>query len=277
MLVLRSAFLALAALLATAATASAALPEIHAHRGGPFTWGKAAFAEEALPTYVAAAKAGDVLELDVQVTFDGVPLVLHDDKLDRVTPCSGPVSALSANDIRLQCPINVLGSPRSSLGGRASVETHQIPTLAEVLAIARKYGNSVNIELKPFDESGDASRTVALTIVNSGVPLSSVIIQSFHPVSLQSAASMMPGVRTSMLTLARDNPSSIELALSVGAHYVSPRWPVDVAYVQAAHASGLLVAPWTLNDYASVQAARDVGVDAIISDDPVMAYWALRR
>lgn len=253
------------------------LPEVHAHRGGPFVWGKAAFPEMALPTYVAAAKAGDVLEIDVQVTFDGVPLVLHDRRLNRVTPCKGPVSAWAANDIRALCPIDVLGSPKGSLGGRRNPVTYVIPTLAEVLAVAKRYGAKVNIELKPFDETGDAARTVALTIVNSGVPLDDVIIQSFHVVTLQSAATMMPGVHLSMLTRAPDNPRSIELALSVGAEYVSPRWPVDAAYVQQAHAAGLKVAPWTLNTYEEVQAARDVGVDVIISDDPTMAYWALRR
>lgn len=252
-------------------------PEVHAHRGGPFVWGKAAFPEMALPTYVAAAKAGDVLEIDVQVTFDGVPLVLHDRRLNRVTPCKGPVGVWAANDIRALCPIDVLGSPRGSLGGRRNPVTYVIPTLAEVLAVAKKYGSKVNIELKPFDETGDAARTVALTIVNSGVPLDDVIIQSFHVVSLQSAATMMPGVHLSMLTRPADNPRSIDLALSVGAEYVSPRWPVDAAYVQRAHAVGLKVAPWTLNTYEEVQAARDVGVDVIISDDPTMAYWALRR
>ena len=252
-------------------------PEVHAHRGGPFVWGKAAFPEMAVPTYVAAAKAGDVLEMDIQVTFDGVPLVLHDRRLNRVTPCKGPVGVWAANDIRALCPIDVLGSPKGTLGGRKNPVTYVIPTLAEVLAVAKEYGSKVNIELKPFDETGEAARTVALTIVNSGVPLDDVIIQSFHVVSLQSAATMMPGVHLSMLTRPTLNGASIDMALSVGAEYVSPRWPVDAAYVQRAHALGLQVAPWTLNTYEEVQAARDTGVDVIISDDPVMAYWALRR
>lgn len=262
---------------AVAAPDKEKFPEVHAHRGGPFVWGKAAFPEMALPTYVAAAKAGDVLELDVQVTFDGVPLVLHDRRLNRVTPCKGPVRVWAANDIRAMCPIDVLGSPKGSLGGRKNPLTYVIPTLAEVLAVAKTYGTKLNIELKKSDFTGDAARTVALTIVNSGVPLDDVIIQSFHVVSLQSAASMMPGVHLSMLTTPANNAASIELALSVGAEYVSPRWPVDAAYVQRAHAAGLKVAPWTLNTYEEVQAARDAGVDVIISDDPTMAYWALRR
>lgn len=273
----RSLLLALAGLLATATTAVAALPEIHAHRGGTHVWGKAAFPEEALKTYVAAAKAGDVLEIDVQMALDMVPLVIHDTKLDRVTPCSGPIAALSANEIRAKCPIDILGSPRSSLGGRKNVEPNVIPTLAEVLAIARRYETMVNIELKPFDDTGDATRVVALTIVNSGLPLDRVIIQSFHIPSLQSAAALMPGVKTSMLTIARENGFAIERALSVGARYVSPKWPVDATFVQTAHAAGLLVAPWTINSYEEVQAARNVGVDVIISDDPVMTRWALLR
>ncbi|HEU4658257.1 MAG TPA: glycerophosphodiester phosphodiesterase [Capillimicrobium sp.] len=274
---LRPVVLAIATLLATAASASAALPVIHAHRGGTHVWGKATFAEEALPTYVAAAKAGDVLEMDVQMTLDNVPLVIHDTKLDRVTPCTGLVASYTANDIRTMCPIDVLGSPRSSLGGRKNPERHVIPTLEEVLRVARKYDVEVNIELKPFDETGEASRIVALTIINSGLPMDHVIIQSFHIVSLQSAQSLMPGVKTSMLTIARENQYAIERALSVGATYVSPKWPVDAAFVGAAHAAGLLVAPWTINDPFSAAAARDLGVDAIISDDPVMAYWTLRR
>ena len=274
--------LALAALVlltlpAAASAAEEEFPLIHAHRGGPFVFGKAAFPEMALPTYVAAAKAGDVLELDVQMTVDNVPLVIHDTKLDRVTPCTGLVATYTANEIQANCKIDVLGSPRSTLGGRKNPELHDIPTLAQVLAIAKAYDVDVNIELKPFDETGEATRIVAHTIINSGVPLDHVIIQSFHVVSLQSAAALMPGVKLSMLTIARENQFAIERALSVGATYVSPKWPVDAAFISQAHAAGLLVAPWTINDPFSAAAAGAAGVDVIISDDPVMAYWALRR
>ena len=52
---------------------------------------------------------------------------------------------------------------------------------------------------------------------------------------------------------------------------------LGVAYVREAHAAGLKVVPFTLDRASEVRAAAKAGVDALITDDPVMAARVLKR
>src|SRR5919112_1394062 len=100
-----------------AATAHAAAPEIHAHRGGSVVNGVPTYAENTLPAFKAANAAGYVVELDALLTKDRRPIVIHDSTLDRTTVCGGRVDARTLADILANCPSDVLGSPGSAAGG----------------------------------------------------------------------------------------------------------------------------------------------------------------
>src|SRR3954454_7964038 len=84
--------------------------DLHAHRGGGLTNGKPAALENALSTFKTAPKRGaDVVELDVHVSKDGVPFVIHDGTLDRTTDCEGPVADASPAKLD-SCHIDSLGN-----------------------------------------------------------------------------------------------------------------------------------------------------------------------
>jgi glycerophosphoryl diester phosphodiesterase len=266
-------------LLATALAVIAAAtptPQIQAHRGGSFVNGKATYPEATMPAFRAAAKAGFVLEFDIQMTRDGVPIVMHDDTLDRTTVCTGPVADRTAADIVRHCPTDRLGSPDSALGSKRTRKRIPVPTLAQVLALVKKSGASASIELKQFDPTGATARALANGLRKAGVPLSKVIVQSFFPPNLDAAHTAMPGVATSTLTLQQAQATSIQAAVDAGSVWVSPQFPVDAAYVEAAHAAGRKVAAWTLDKADEVRAAQAAGVDALITDDPYMARRVLR-
>ena len=61
-----------------------------------------------------------------------------------------------------------------------------------------------------------------------------------------------------------------------GISCLSACWPVTGAFVRSAHAARLEVVPYTLDARAGVVAAAREGVDALITDDPLMARRALR-
>jgi glycerophosphoryl diester phosphodiesterase len=259
-------------------TAGAVGPEIHAHRGGSVVDGVPAFAEETLPAFRHAwARGQAVLELDVKLTADRVPVVIHDDTLDRTTTCTGPVAAITAAAFKT-CRGDVLGSGATT--ARAS-QTVELATLAEVLGFARDSGAAVNLELKnvPTDEDFDATSaytdTVMDAVVASGFPLGRLIVQSFWPPNLDAAAARVPGVTLSFLTLTAED--GIELARTRGYAWISPGGVPSLTYVRRAHALGVRVVPYTLNTPEDVRAAAAAGVDAIITDDPVMARRALGR
>ena len=86
----------------------------------------------------------------------------------------------------------------------------------------------------------------------------------------------LPGAELSYLILA-SSPADVPFAQSRGYEWVSPSGVPSADYVAGAHAAGLRVAPYTLDTAAGVRAAAASGVDAVITNDPVLARRALGR
>jgi glycerophosphoryl diester phosphodiesterase len=174
-----------------------------------------------------------------------------------------------------------------------------MPTLDEVFALAARAGNTrvrfnVETKLRPGDaETLPAEAFVArvLAVARERDLLARVSIQSFDWRALAIAKRLAPEVRTIAL-LAPDTLDPAWLAgLSAGgdagllglvraarpfADAVSPHWRMLVAdgaaspplAVEALHAEGLPVIPWTVNDAATMRALIRLGVDGLISDYP---------
>ena len=277
---MRVVALAALAVLAGVPSAAAAVPEIHAHRGGPVLAGVPTFPEESMPAFRNAAREGYWLELDAKLTADGVPVVIHDATLDRTTTCTGQVRAKTLAELG-ECRLDVLGSPGGGLPSKQVEPTERIATLAEVLAFALEEGAHVNLEIKnqpndsDFDDSGAFAEAVMDTVVQSGFPKERLIIQSFWPNNLTVAQRRLPGVAIALLTLSALNDGGPAFASAMDYRWVSPEWPVSPGYVEDAHGMGLLVVPYTLNLEQEVRDARAAGVDAVITDDPLMAQLTL--
>lgn len=130
-----------------------------AHRG---LWGPRA-PENSLAAFDAAAAAGYGMELDVQLTADGVPVVFHDDRLERLTAAHGRVAERTAAQL---AEVRLAGSKET------------IPSLAETLeCVGRR--SLVVIELKVLGgEEGALERKVAEVLESYTGP---VAILSFNP------------------------------------------------------------------------------------------------
>jgi hypothetical protein len=112
-------------------------------------------------------------------------------------------------------------------------------------------------------------------VVQSGIPATQVIMQSFLPDNLNVAESRMPDAEFALLALAGFEDAALDVAAMNGWDWVSPAWPVDEAYVERAHGRELKVVPYTLNQADDIAEAANAGVDALISDDPLMALQTL--
>ena len=272
--------IATASLLALAPSALAATPAIHAHRGGTVLNGTPRFAEESIRAYRQAARDGFVLEVDAKLTEDRVPVALHDATLDRTTNCSGDLRTFTLAELST-CRTDVLGSPGSPLPTRPSRRMEPIPTIAELLSFARLAGAKVNLEIKnvptdpDFDPSPAFADRVMDVVLASRIPRSQLLIQSFIASNLDQARARMPGVATSLLSVQSINEPYLQAAADKGYDFISPEWPVSADYVGRAHGLGLDVAPFTLDRAAEVRAAAGADVDAVITDDPLMAARAL--
>jgi glycerophosphoryl diester phosphodiesterase len=260
--------------------AAAAVPDIHAHRGGTVENGKARFAEESIRAYRNAARHGFVLEVDAKLTEDGVPVAIHDAALDRTTNCSGELRTFTLAELR-SCRTDVLGSPGSPLPTRGARHTEAIATIADVLELAKLTGAEVNLEIKNVPTDPDYDTTPAFAnrvmdaVVASRLPRRQLIVQSFIPANLDVARQRLPGVTTSLLSLQSINEGFLQLAADNDYDLISPEWPVSADYVRRAHDMALDVAPFTLDVASEVRAARAARVDALITDDPLMAGRAL--
>jgi glycerophosphoryl diester phosphodiesterase len=270
-----------AAAIALTVTPAVALPVIQSHRGGPVRDGVPTYAEESMAGFRSAWKREHtVLELDVKLSRDRVPVVIHDATLDRTTICSGRVDARTWAELSSECPSDVLG-----IDGFVTAPADplvQMARLSDVLRFAKATGATLNIEIKniPGEADFDPTPAFATTILNaikaSGIPTCQVIIQSFWPPNLDLAQQLLPGAETAFLTSAgTTNAIGPEYSKAHGYDWWSPGWPVTGAEVQAAHLLGLKVVPWTLDNPANVKAAAAAGVDALITNDPVMAKRAL--
>lgn len=284
------ALLATAAALIAAAPASAVAPVVQAHRGGSYVDGTPRFPENTMPAFRRSVREGYVLEFDVKLTADDVPVVIHDADPARTTTCDGPRLVRERTLEELQsCKADVLGSPGSGLPTRRVKRPHvRIPTLRRVLRLARERGARVNVEIKNYPNEGDFDPTphfanrVMDAVIASRLATGQVMIQSFYPPNLEVAEDRLPPAETSLLTLREMNEGGPAFARGRrfadrrGYEWVSPNWPPSPAYVSEAHALGLRVVPYTLNTRADVRDAARASVDELITDDPAMARRAVR-
>ncbi|AQY51000.1 hypothetical protein UE46_08050 [Listeria weihenstephanensis] len=131
------------------------MTEIFAHRGS-----SGAHPENTLPAFLAAVESGaDGIELDVQLTKDGIPIVIHDDKVNRTTNGSGVVRELTLREIK---KLDAHQGHKKRL--RALFKKTKIPTLKEVLVALKHDPLILNIELKTdvYDYPGIEEKVLEL-------------------------------------------------------------------------------------------------------------------
>ena len=232
-----------------------------------------------MPAFEHAVSLGvDAIELDVRFSRDREPVVIHDDRLDRTTNAKGPVSHLSAAELRCVdagCRFDPgLGFPMRDLG-------IGVVTLAEVLA--RFPDLPFIVEIKG-DSEELARRTVG--VIDEARAGGRVVIGGFNPVSMRAARRAGPTLTTSACTpevrsalyrsfvRMRPKPTGYRLfqvpEIRGGTRVVSPR------FVRAAVRAGVPVQVWTVNEADDMRRLVAWGVRAIISDRPDTAVAVVR-
>lgn len=215
--------------------------------------------ENTLAAFRVAEQLGaDGFELDVQVTRDGVPVVIHDETLNRTTNGRGLVIEHTLAEIR--------ALDAGSWYGRAFAG-EKIPTLAEVIAA---FGGRLflNIELKNsyLDMPDLEAKTIQL--IRAANIQNRVLISSFHHGSMQRFHQMAPDIPTGLLYDCCI-VDVVAYAKRLGASAIHPYYStVRAAEVEEAHRNGLAVNVWTVNEPQEMQKMITLPVDAIITNTP---------
>jgi glycerophosphoryl diester phosphodiesterase len=250
-----------------------------AHRGA-----SALAPENTIEAFRLAVEAGaGGLELDVHMTRDGHIVVIHDATVDRTTNGTGAVSEMTLEELRrLDAGHNFSpeGGPTRPYRGRGV----RVPTLGEVL---REFpGVAVNIEIKAGTPGIEEKVLGVLREANAlgralVVSTPHDIVKRFRKVSgghVSTGASRWEiGVfyissRFRLERLVRPAYDALQVPLRHrGLPVVTPR------FVRAAHARGVRVDAWTINQADEMRRLLDLGVDVIMTDRPGMLAEVLRE
>jgi glycerophosphoryl diester phosphodiesterase len=240
-------------------------PSVVAHRGA-----SAIYPENTLESFQGAIDLGaDAVELDVRMTSDGVPVIMHDLDVSNTTDGRGFVHELSLAQVK------ALDASRGQ-GPRA-----EVPTLAEALdLISGRVGVNIEIKNLPGEPAFDSPKEAA---VHAGVRLlhdlrfdGPVLICSFNWLSIERAREIDGGIATGFLTTALIEPAAALVYVRARGHqFVLPQFPALLsagrAFVDAAHAEGVHVGTWTVDDPTVLEQLFEMGVDAVATNDPQQA------
>ncbi|MCX7838407.1 MAG: glycerophosphodiester phosphodiesterase family protein, partial [Anaerolineae bacterium] len=225
-------------------------PLILAHRGA------SAYApENTLAAFNLAFELGaDGIELDVSLTRDGIPVVIHDDTVDRTTNGHGAVNQFTLAELQQLDASNRMEKYRGE----------KIPTLEEVLRAVGTRG-LINIEIKSTGLKTDGVEMAVLAAIeNTGA--SRVLISSFNPLALRRMLLLDPRLPRGLLYAPRLpiflrrawlRPLVRPAALHPHFSMVTREW------VQWAHARGYQVNTWTVDDPEVTRRLIEWGVDSL--------------
>ena len=239
--------------------------KIFAHRGAS---GYAP--ENTLEAFALAIKQGaDGIELDVQLTRDRIPVVIHDETIDRVTSKTGYVKDYTLKELK---ELTVLESKFPAY------TTSKIPTLEEVLDAVKASGILVNIELKTgIYWYPDIEQIVADLVRKSGME-EKVIYSSFNHYSIQQIKKIVPEAETAYLysDVILDVTDYAKDTNVDGLHPAI--YHVKIAdFLDEYLKSGLNVRVWTVNEEKDMDWLIGAEVTAIITNYPDVAVQIKKK
>ena len=233
--------------------------QVLGHRGWPVP---SAHPENTVAAMVAALDAGaDGVEVDVQLTADGVAVCFHDDHLERVTGRPGSVRTSTWDQ---------LSRVRLHSG-------HPVPRLAEVLAVTAGRGQVV-LDLKGERRTAALVGAVSAAVGRGG---GHVVASSFDLRVLAAFALGRPDLSRALLCDVGCDPVQAVRACvaagSAGLHLALRTALAAPDALRAARRGGVQVRVWTVNRLVDAQLLELLGAQAVITDRPDRLVAGLRQ
>ena len=234
---------------------------IASHRGGAAT-----APENTLPAITAALAGGfDYVEVDVALTADRHPVLMHDKTVDRTTDGHGRLSSLTLAEVK--------ALDAGSWFDRAFAGT-PVPTLVEFLDALVVADGRALVEMKGEWDAAAVDAAVA-EVAERGLERR-IVFASFDARTLALAAAGSDVL--SRLLILKQLPSDVVSAVAeAGARGVVVNRKAVLArpgIVDELHAVGARVVVYTLNDDSQWDEVTALGVDGIVTDDPhTLSEW----
>ncbi|MBE3593899.1 MAG: glycerophosphodiester phosphodiesterase [Candidatus Carbobacillus altaicus] len=237
-------------------------PLMYAHRGASYR-----APENTMAAFQFALEEGaDGIELDVHTSRDGVPVVLHDARLERTTNGRGWVTAFTAKELQ---------ALDAGSWFDPSFRGERVPLLEEVLAWVKETSLLLNIELKDAPGTAPDMHERVVQLVSAYGLVDRVVFSAFNHERLVHLKQLAPEIERAILYVARLYEPWV-YANHVGAIGLHPyHEAVDALCVRGARAHGLKIRPYTVDDPERIRKLAECGVTAIITNRPQQALDVL--
>lgn len=228
-------------------------PYVNGHRGQSAT-----HPENTLPALREAARLGaDGIEFDVQPTADGAIVLMHDRTPMRTTNLSDVFTSKVGLSVQR---LTLTELAALDAGGWKSEEFAgtPIPTLRDVLHVLGDSSVRLVVELKPAPID---PRTYVRTVLDDLGNRGNVTVMSFDRAICEAALPL----HTAVGLVTNRQPTADDLRRFDEFHVNAAR--IDRRLVDEVHAAGGSITAWTVDDPATCDRLRDLGVDAITTND----------
>lgn len=228
------------------------LPEVIGHRGA-----MAYAPENTLDSFREAKRRGATwVEIDVKLTADGVPIVMHDSSLKRT-----------------------MGVDRLVAEMRAAELPAAVPTFEQAIACFGELGLGCNVEIKPCEGREEETARVVVATLRNRWPdaLPAPLLSSFKDASLAAARQAAPEFARALLIgeLKDDWHGRAATVAAVGINTNGKQLTAPRAI--EVKKAGYLLSAYTINDPDVARVLVAMGVDCIITDAPDLILDGLRR
>ena len=203
----------------------------------------------------------DFIEIDVQLSSDGVAVIMHDKTLERTTN----VKEVYKN----RAPYNVSDFTFDELSVLDFGEGEKLLTLKKALEFIKENELYLNIEIKDVKENFSDEKIVSTIlgeIKELGVE-SQVLISSFRAEYLSLVENLSPNIATALLEDKRNHKNLIEYlnSLGVDAYHINKKL-VSNSLISQLNAENIFLSVYVVNDKKEQEKLFNMGVSAIFTD-----------
>jgi len=254
---------------------------VAAHRGY-----RAIRAENTLSAFEASIGRCDFIELDVGFSKDGVPIIIHDDTLQRTSDAESlalfsppynvvdyPYEMLKQLDVSswflASDPFGTLVQSKGLREEIAQLPPQRIPTLDTVLSLLKQHNLPVNIEIKDMRNTRFDTTAVqkTLEVIRNHTMEEMVLLSSFNHRYVAEAKVLAPEIERAALQEDAHADHLVSYLQSLGVHcYHSDKEIITEPLVQTLLAAGITVNVFTVNDPAEQEKLFGYGVRSVFTD-----------
>jgi glycerophosphoryl diester phosphodiesterase len=231
------------------------IPRVIGHRGAA-----AAAPENTLAGLRKARELGaEWVEFDVKLTRDGVPVLMHDERLERTTSGQGRVA---------ETTLAAIEALDAGAWFEPAFRGEQVPTFEAALALCAELGLGINVEIKPCRgrEAETARATVETLLAHWPEAMPAPLVSSFAPVCLAVAREIAPALPRGHLARALPRRWRAQMAVhGCRTLHLNHRW-LSARQRAAILAAGVPLLLYTIDDPGRARQQLAAGVSAVITN-----------